>query len=247
MLWGDEDVLLPYREVEPALRRLRDVPDRRCCRAAVTCPIWSARGRVRGHSAPAATGGCWACSRASSRAGCALIWSALLLLPAPATAHQQYAPSLVNRYGKLVLADQHGLRLVHTPDGRQHPRVPWRREHDRSRDGRLGPDEQRALCTALGQRMCEGLSLSLDTQPLQPAWEPLSAPSAARPSSRWIAWESCRFSVEISASLACHATLASTCCATKIGSQPRRLARSSCASKKDPARRYWPAGGRRAH
>ncbi|HNN96235.1 MAG TPA: alpha/beta hydrolase [Pseudomonadota bacterium] len=25
VLWGDEDVLLPYREVEPALRRLRDV------------------------------------------------------------------------------------------------------------------------------------------------------------------------------------------------------------------------------
>ena len=45
----------------------------------------------------------------------ALLMSALgLLCPTPATAHQQYAPSLVNRYGKLALADQHGLRLVHT-------------------------------------------------------------------------------------------------------------------------------------
>lgn len=140
--------------------------------------------------------------RARSRASCALIWSALLLYPALAMAHQQYAPSLVNRYGKLALADQHGLRLIHTLMVGSTPASALRREHDRSRDGRLGPDEQRALCTTLGQRMREGLSLSLDSQLLQPAWEPAQCTFSGTAEQPLDSVGELPFSVEIAASLA---------------------------------------------
>ncbi|HNN96236.1 MAG TPA: hypothetical protein PKI03_28370 [Pseudomonadota bacterium] len=125
-----------------------------------------------------------------------------LLCPTPATAHQQYAPSLVNRYGKLALADQHGLRLVHTLMVGGTPAGALRREHDRSRDGRLDPDEQRTLCTVLGQRMREGLSLSLDTQPLQPRWEPPQCAFSGTAEQPLDSLGELPFSVEISASLA---------------------------------------------
>jgi hypothetical protein len=73
---------------------------------------------------------------------------------------------MVNRYGKLILSGQHGLRLLHTLMVGSTPAAALRRQFDRTHDGRLDPSEQSQLCAELGRRMREGLSLSLDDRAL---------------------------------------------------------------------------------
>lgn len=100
-------------------------------------------------------------------AAVALILGGLLCLSGgPASGHQQFAPSTVNRYGKLILSGQHGLRLLHTLMVGATPAAELRRENDRNHNGRLDPSEQSQLCAELGRRMREGLSLSLDGRAL---------------------------------------------------------------------------------
>lgn len=89
----------------------------------------------------------------------------------PSSAHQQYAPSTVNRYGKLILSGQHGLRVLHTLMVGSTPAALLRGTGDRNHDGRLDPNEQSQLCAELGRRIRDGLGLALDGEPLIPGWQ----------------------------------------------------------------------------
>ena len=88
-----------------------------------------------------------------------------------AAAHQQFAPSTVNRYGKLVLSQAHGLRLFYTLMVGEAPALAWRTQADRSHEGRLDAEEQAGLCARLGALARDGISLQLDGQPLALSWD----------------------------------------------------------------------------
>lgn len=95
----------------------------------------------------------------------------LSLASAPAEAHQQYAPSTVNRYGKLIVSGQHRLRLLHTLMVGATPADGLRGTSDRNHDGRLDDSEQSQLCGELGRRIRDGVSLALDGQTLPLSWQ----------------------------------------------------------------------------
>ena len=95
----------------------------------------------------------------------------LLTAASPARAHQQFAPSTVNRYGKLVLSQAHGLRLFYTLMVGEVPAFALRTQADRNHDGMLDRDEQAQLCTRLGAVLQDGLSLWIDDQPQRLIWD----------------------------------------------------------------------------
>lgn len=95
----------------------------------------------------------------------------LLTAAALARAHQQFAPSTVNRYGKLVVSQAHGLRLFYTLMVGEVPAFTLRTQADRNHDGTLDRDEQAQLCTRLGAALQDGLSLWIDDQPQRLIWD----------------------------------------------------------------------------
>lgn len=111
-----------------------------------------------------------------AHAATALSLSLSLADLASVQAHQQYAPSTVNRYGKLVLTGARGGRLVYTLMVGDVPAGALRAAADRNRDGRLDAAEQAALCSNLGARVRADLRLWFNDSPLAPTWD---APSCA--------------------------------------------------------------------
>lgn len=89
-----------------------------------------------------------------------------------ARAHTQFAPSTVNRYGKLVLSRTHGLRVLYTLMVGDAPALTLRTQADRSHDGTLDPQEQALLCARLGAAAREGLTIVIDQRPVAVAWDP---------------------------------------------------------------------------
>lgn len=136
----------------------------------------------------------------NSAPAAALLAGLLALLPSPAAGHQQFAPSTVNRYGKLVLSGQHGLRLIYTLMVGATPAATLRGGGDVNHDGRLDPAEQSRVCAQLGNRVREGLALSIDGTHPALAWETPQCAFSGTASQPSDSLGELPFSVEIAAS-----------------------------------------------
>jgi hypothetical protein len=131
-----------------------------------------------------------------------LLGGLLALLALPAAGHQQFAPSTVNRYGKLVLSGQHGLRLIYTLMVGATPAATLRSDGDMNHDGRLDPAEQSRICAQLGSRVREGLALSIDGTPPALTWETPQCAFSGTASQPSDSLGDLPFSVEIAANFA---------------------------------------------
>lgn len=97
-----------------------------------------------------------------------------------ASAHQQFAPSTVNRYSKLAASQTHGVRLHYTLMVGDAPALGLRSQADRSHDGHLDAAEQAQLCAHLGRLAQSGINLWIDQQPQMLTWEPAQCTLSGR-------------------------------------------------------------------
>ncbi len=95
----------------------------------------------------------------------------LLVAIAAADAHPEFAPSTVNRYVKLDLVAPDEVRLAYTLMVGPAPAAEWRRAADANHDGKLGPDEQRAIGERARQAVAGGIKLTVDGKDVAPAFD----------------------------------------------------------------------------
>ena len=90
---------------------------------------------------------------------------------ATAAAHPEYAPSSINHYIKLDLVAPDALRLAYTVMVGPAPAAAARRAVDANADGKLEPDETRALGALALRAVQAGVHLTVDGKPVTLAFE----------------------------------------------------------------------------
>lgn len=95
---------------------------------------------------------------------CVLSGQGFLALPF-ARAHQQVAPSTINRYAKLSLLSADRARLVYTMLIGATPALAVRTAADRDHNGQLDAAEQSLLCAQLAQQVLPALHFTVGDEP----------------------------------------------------------------------------------